>query len=293
MADSLSSPAGRSPEVLLTPPAAGEQADDLRDALRQAGWESRSAAASADDASSGRACVVILSPATSDDPTVAAALTAGFQTLIPVLTEPMPLPFARWSAAPILYAGPPAAREAAAQALLQALAPARVPARASAPGISAVPGGSAARAGAFQPRILAGLVLGALAFMSLGVALGRSSLASTLASSLAPSAHSVTGHWNTTLALSQGLGVAGNLTLRQDGSTVTGSIPVAGAASQATGTLSGQHLLLDIKVVGVGDYALAGVISSDFTHMSGAATLKFPSDSGIPDQTGTWSADRT
>jgi hypothetical protein len=74
----------------------------LRSELQRSGWQPVISSDVAAYAPYVRVCIVILSPATVNDPAVTDAINANFPVLIPVLTEPMAVPYARWIVAPIL-----------------------------------------------------------------------------------------------------------------------------------------------------------------------------------------------
>lgn len=85
--------------IIITPLSAAQAAVGLRQALEQEGLF----VIPTHDASlyaSARVCIVLMSPQTGDDAQVAAALSAHFQTLIPVISAPMRLPDAQWATEP-------------------------------------------------------------------------------------------------------------------------------------------------------------------------------------------------
>lgn len=95
MMSGFNAPAGPRSPILMTPVAAAPAAGALRQALEQAGWQVIVAPGAASYATTVRICVVIVSPQTASDPDVSAAVSAGFATLIPVMTTPMPVPYAQ------------------------------------------------------------------------------------------------------------------------------------------------------------------------------------------------------
>lgn len=112
---------GQRPPILITPISAGQSATAVRDSLQRAGWSVILSSAVASYSGSVKICIVILSPTTIFDPAVAAAINAIFPILIPVTTEPMSLPNARWTVAPIpLDMGP----DAVTSTILQIVSPA-------------------------------------------------------------------------------------------------------------------------------------------------------------------------
>lgn len=114
---------GPQPLVVITPESAGLVATGLKDALEREGWRAVVSSDIAAYSASATACVVMLSPGTASDPAVTTAMDehTNFATLIPVLIEPMPLPFARWKVAPILLGALVAEQQMAISTLLQAL----------------------------------------------------------------------------------------------------------------------------------------------------------------------------
>jgi hypothetical protein len=125
-------PIGQPKAILMAPVAEAQAAGALRQALEQAGWQVIIAPDPRSYAASARACVVIVSPQNSAGPEVSAAIGAGFTTLIPVMTTPMPVPYAQWAMAPVLMGADAAQQRIAATAVLQKLA-SLAPAAASAP----------------------------------------------------------------------------------------------------------------------------------------------------------------
>lgn len=110
--------------VVAAPTEAGGSA--LTEALRQIGWAVTLATTPEQAAWAARyaGCIVVLTPATRDDPAIQAALAARPARLAPVFAEPMILPYGPWTTSPIRLGED---MVAAARVVIEALFPVATP----------------------------------------------------------------------------------------------------------------------------------------------------------------------
>jgi hypothetical protein len=124
-----------SPQLLVVAAPGEARGSDLAEALRRMGWVVTLATTpeQAMSAAQYTGCVVVLTPATKDDPAIHAALAARPARLVPFFAEPMVLPYGSWTSGPVrLGEDMTTSARGAIEALFPVVAPAAPPALAPA-----------------------------------------------------------------------------------------------------------------------------------------------------------------